>query len=141
MYLIAGHPDVQQQIFEEVSNAKIFTDGMPPATLAPPSHPRFLGKLQNFSDLGNLRYLIAVINETLRMYPIGAKLYRKIAKNLKGNNVVLPAGACVTVWEKLGKFKRKYRILCKFLFRWTSQIFSGILIIFLLPMNSSLKDG
>ncbi|KAF9422810.1 hypothetical protein HW555_001594 [Spodoptera exigua] len=68
--LLARHPDVQEKVYQECKD--VFGDSNLPVTA---------------EELSRLKYMGAVIKETLRLYPPGPILLRKV-----DNDVVLPSG-------------------------------------------------
>jgi cytochrome P450 len=60
--LIAGHPAVQQRVGEELGRHGLLATPAGP----PPRSP-------TWEDLGGLPYLTAVMNESMRLLPVGAQ--------------------------------------------------------------------
>nr|XP_020658073.1 cytochrome P450 3A24-like isoform X2 [Pogona vitticeps] len=78
-YFLAIHPDVQQKLQEEI-------DEMLPKQ-APPTYEVIL----------QMEYLDMVINETLRLYPVGGRIERVCKNNVEINGVTIPKGTVVMI--------------------------------------------
>ncbi|XP_049985669.1 cytochrome P450 3A6-like isoform X3 [Alexandromys fortis] len=79
MYTLATHPDVQKKLQHEI-------DSVLP-NKAPPT----------YEALVKLEYLDMVLNETLRLYPVGYRLNRVSKKNAEINDVFIPKGTRVCI--------------------------------------------
>ena len=89
--LVAGHPEVQRRVAEELDSRGLL------ATLANPTPRR-----PQHADLANLPYLDAVLRESLRLLPVSAVGMQRVtaapATDLGGYAV--PAGIDVLVCAK-----------------------------------------
>uniref|UniRef100_A0A8C7CAK4 unspecific monooxygenase n=1 Tax=Neovison vison TaxID=452646 RepID=A0A8C7CAK4_NEOVI len=79
VYELATHPDVQQKLQEEID-----------ATFPKKAPPTYDGLVQ-------MEYLDMVLNETLRLYPIGGRLERVCKKDVEISGVFIPKGTVVMV--------------------------------------------
>ncbi|XP_035920679.1 cytochrome P450 3A12 [Halichoerus grypus] len=79
VYELATHPDVQQKLQEEID-----------ATFPNKALPTYDALLQ-------MEYLDMVLNETLRLYPIGGRLERVCKKDVEISGVFIPKGTVVMV--------------------------------------------
>ncbi|XP_062944446.1 cytochrome P450 3A4-like isoform X1 [Cynocephalus volans] len=79
MYLLATHPDIQQKLQEEID-----------ATL-PNKAPA------TYDTLVQMEYLDMVVNESLRLFPIGGRLERLCKKDVEINGVFIPKGVVVMI--------------------------------------------
>ncbi|XP_039706834.1 cytochrome P450 3A12-like [Pteropus medius] len=79
MYILATHPDIQQKVQEEID-----------ATLPNKVHP-------TYDALTQMEYLDMVLNETLRLYPVSARIERMCKKDVEVNGVFIPKGTLVMV--------------------------------------------
>lgn len=50
-----------------------------------------------YEAIMKLEYLDMVVNETLRMYPIGGRIERTCKKDVEINGVIIPKGVVVTI--------------------------------------------
>ncbi|KAM9210123.1 cytochrome P450 3A4-like isoform 2-T2 [Dugong dugon] len=78
-YLMATHPDIQQKLQKEID-----------ATFPNKAPPTYDVMLQ-------MEYLDMVVKETLRLYPITARLERICKKDAEINGVIIPKGTVVTI--------------------------------------------
>ncbi|XP_008696610.1 cytochrome P450 3A12-like isoform X1 [Ursus maritimus] len=78
-YELATHPDVQQKLQEEIDAT--FPNKAPPT----------------YDALVQMEYLDMVLNETLRLYPIGGRLERVCKKDVEVSGVFIPKGTVVMV--------------------------------------------
>ncbi|XP_075851431.1 cytochrome P450 3A4-like [Microcebus murinus] len=79
MYALATHPDVQQKLHEEIDGT---LPNKTPAT---------------YDTLVQMEYLDMVVNETLRLFPIGARLERVCKKDVEIKGVFIPKGVVVMI--------------------------------------------
>ncbi|KAM6155194.1 cytochrome P450 3A4-like [Rhynchocyon petersi] len=79
MHILATNPDVQQKLQKEIDVA------LP--NKAPPTYDAVL----------QMEYLDMVVNETLRLFPIGSRVERVCKKDVEINGVVIPKGMVVVV--------------------------------------------
>ncbi|XP_029801599.1 cytochrome P450 3A19-like [Suricata suricatta] len=79
VYELATHPDVQQKLQEEIDVT--FPNKAPPT----------------YDALVQMEYLDMVLNETLRLYPIGGRLERVCKKDVEISGVFIPKGTVVMV--------------------------------------------
>ncbi|XP_044931008.1 cytochrome P450 3A12 isoform X2 [Mustela putorius furo] len=79
VYELATHPDVQQKLQEEIDAT--FPKKAPPT----------------YDDLVQMEYLDMVLNETLRLYPIGGRIERVCKKDVEISGVFIPKGTVVMV--------------------------------------------
>ncbi|XP_060223954.1 cytochrome P450 3A9-like isoform X2 [Meriones unguiculatus] len=79
MYLLATHPDVQKKLQDKIDAA---LPNKAPAT---------------YDVLQQMEYLDMVVNETLRLYPVGGRLERLCKKDVEINGVFIPKGTVVMV--------------------------------------------
>ncbi|XP_029801600.1 cytochrome P450 3A12-like [Suricata suricatta] len=79
VYELATHPDVQQKLQEEIDAT--FPNKEPPT----------------YDALVQMEYLDMVLNETLRLYPIGGRLERVCKKDVEISGVCIPKGTVVMV--------------------------------------------
>ncbi|KAK7806227.1 hypothetical protein U0070_008890 [Myodes glareolus] len=75
----AAHPDIQKKLQEEIDVA------LP--NKAPP----------NYDTVMEMEYLDMVLNETLRVYPIGIRLERVCKQDVEIDGVLVPKGSIVNV--------------------------------------------
>ncbi|XP_045848590.1 cytochrome P450 3A12-like isoform X5 [Meles meles] len=78
-YELATHPDVQQKLQEEIDVT--FPSKAPPT----------------YDALVQMEYLDMVLNETLRLHPIGGRLERVCKKDVEIGGVFIPKGTVVMV--------------------------------------------
>uniref|UniRef100_A0A6I8NL32 Thromboxane-A synthase n=1 Tax=Ornithorhynchus anatinus TaxID=9258 RepID=A0A6I8NL32_ORNAN len=78
-YNLATHPDVQQKLQEEID--KVLPNKSP----------------LTYDAIVQMEYLDMVINETLRLYPIGPRLERMCKKTLEINGLTIHKGTCVVI--------------------------------------------
>uniref|UniRef100_A0A8C7BXB9 unspecific monooxygenase n=1 Tax=Neovison vison TaxID=452646 RepID=A0A8C7BXB9_NEOVI len=78
-YELATHPDVQQKLQEEIDST--FPKKAPPT----------------YDGLVQMEYLDMVLNETLRLHPIGGRLERVCKKDVEISGVFIPKGTVVMV--------------------------------------------
>ncbi|XP_067316647.1 cytochrome P450 3A9-like [Anolis sagrei] len=78
-YLLATHPDVQQKLQEEI-------DEVLPNQATPV-----------YDTLLQMEYLDMVINETLRLYPIGGRIERVCKNTVEINGVTIPKGTVTMI--------------------------------------------
>uniref|UniRef100_A0A8C3YJY1 Cytochrome P450 3A n=1 Tax=Catagonus wagneri TaxID=51154 RepID=A0A8C3YJY1_9CETA len=79
VYELATHPDVQQKLHEEIEAT--FPNKAPPT----------------YDALAQMEYLDMVVNETLRLFPITARLERTCKKDVEIHGVFVPKGTVVVV--------------------------------------------
>ncbi|XP_075831496.1 cytochrome P450 3A13-like [Microtus pennsylvanicus] len=79
MYLLATHPDVQKKLQDKIDVA---LPNKAPAT---------------YDALVQMEYLDMVVNETLRLYPVGGRLERICKADVEINGVLIPKGTVVMV--------------------------------------------
>ncbi|XP_005003758.2 cytochrome P450 3A14-like isoform X1 [Cavia porcellus] len=79
MYELATHPDIQKKLQQEID-----------AALPNKAFP-------TYDILVEMEYLDMVVNETLRLYPIGNRLSRICKKDIEVNGVFIPKGTVVMV--------------------------------------------
>ncbi|XP_012494587.1 PREDICTED: cytochrome P450 3A8-like [Propithecus coquereli] len=79
MYELATHPDVQQKLHEEIDAA---LPNKTPAT---------------YDALVQMEYLDMVVNETLRLYPVAARIERVCKKDVEIKGVFIPKGVVVFI--------------------------------------------
>uniref|UniRef100_A0A2K6FI76 unspecific monooxygenase n=1 Tax=Propithecus coquereli TaxID=379532 RepID=A0A2K6FI76_PROCO len=79
MYELATHPDVQQKLHKEIDAA---LPNKTPAT---------------YDALVQMEYLEMVVNETLRLFPIAARLERVCKKDAEIKGVFIPKGVVVMI--------------------------------------------
>ncbi|XP_021017756.1 cytochrome P450 3A13-like [Mus caroli] len=79
MYTLATHPDAQKKLQQEID---AILPNKAPAT---------------YNDLEKIEYLDMVINETLRLYPIGARISRLSKKDAEISGVFIPQNTEVAV--------------------------------------------
>ncbi|XP_040828678.1 cytochrome P450 3A6-like isoform X1 [Ochotona curzoniae] len=78
-YLLATHPDVQQKLQQEIDTA-------------------FSNKtLATYDAVMQMEYLDMVVNETLRLYPIGSRIERTCKKDIEINGIFIPKGTIVGI--------------------------------------------
>ncbi|KAM5261910.1 cytochrome P450 3A12-like isoform 2-T2 [Hipposideros larvatus] len=77
MYILATHPDVQQKLQEEIDST--FPNKAPPT----------------YDALVQMEYLDMVVNETLRLFPVLARIERVCKKDVEINGVFIPKGTVV----------------------------------------------
>ncbi|NXP12998.1 CP3AO protein, partial [Thinocorus orbignyianus] len=78
-YNLAIHPDVQQRLQDEI-------DTHLPNKATP-----------NYNAIMQMEYLDMVVNETLRLYPVGGRIERVCKKTVEINGVTIPKGMVVTI--------------------------------------------
>ncbi|NXV98553.1 CP3AL protein, partial [Calonectris borealis] len=78
-YELATHPDVQQKLLEEIN------------TILPNKAPL------TYEAMMQLEYLDMVVNETLRLFPLGGRLERACKKDIEINGVTIPKGSVVMI--------------------------------------------
>ena len=74
MYLLSKHPNIQQQIADEIAESRL-TGGIE----------------QNFEPVGNSTTLKGAIKEALRLYPVAPFLTRILPQNSVIGGFVVPA--------------------------------------------------
>ncbi|XP_028640341.1 cytochrome P450 3A9-like [Grammomys surdaster] len=79
LYLLATHPDIQKKLQDEIDAA---LPNKAPVT---------------YDALVQMEYLDKVVNETLRLYPVGGRLERVCKKDVEINGVFIPKGTVVMV--------------------------------------------
>ncbi|XP_038200910.1 cytochrome P450 3A11-like [Arvicola amphibius] len=79
LYLLATHPDIQKKLQEEIDMA------------LPNKAPL------NYDKVMEMEYLDMVLNETLRLYPIGTRLERVCKEDVEINGVFFPKGSVVII--------------------------------------------
>ncbi|XP_022816375.1 cytochrome P450 4C1-like [Spodoptera litura] len=82
--LLSRHPEVQEKVYEELQ--EVFGDS---------------DRLATFEDLPRLKYLDAVIRETLRLYPPVPIIVRKVENHVplpSGITLVPGTGVLVNIW-------------------------------------------
>ncbi|KAF7243115.1 Cytochrome P450 3A9 [Varanus komodoensis] len=78
-YMLATHPDAQKKLQDEID------------TILPK-------KAQVTQDsLMQMEYLDMVVNETLRMFPVGGRLERVCKQNVELNGITIPKGVVVAI--------------------------------------------
>ncbi|XP_069342595.1 cytochrome P450 3A8-like isoform X1 [Eulemur rufifrons] len=90
MYELATHPDVQKKLQEEID-----------ATL-PNKTPA------TYDALVQMEYLDMVVNETLRLFPIGGRLQRVCKKDVEIKGLFIPKGVVVMVPTHILHWDPKY---------------------------------
>ncbi|XP_014725997.1 PREDICTED: cytochrome P450 3A29-like [Sturnus vulgaris] len=78
-YNLATHPDVQQRLQDEV-------DTHLPNKASP-----------TYSAITQMEYLDMVVNESIRLYPVGGRLERVCKKTVELNGVTIPEGMAVLI--------------------------------------------
>ncbi|XP_009888357.1 PREDICTED: cytochrome P450 3A24-like [Charadrius vociferus] len=78
-YNLAVHPDVQQQLQDEI-------DANLPNKAAP-----------TYNAIMQMEYLDMVVNETLRLFPVGGRIERVCKKTVELNGVTIPKGMVVMI--------------------------------------------
>ncbi|XP_033729106.1 cytochrome P450 3A29-like [Pecten maximus] len=77
-YEMMCNPEVQDRIYEEIVEQ--------------------LGEEEpTYDNIGKLKYMELVLNETLRLYPALARINREAAKTIEINGVTIPKGSAVTI--------------------------------------------
>ncbi|XP_059108185.1 cytochrome P450 3A9-like isoform X3 [Peromyscus eremicus] len=79
MYLLATHPDVQKKLQDKIDVA---LPNKAPVT---------------YDALAEMEYLDMVVNETLRLYPVGGRLERVCKKDVEINGMLIPKRTVVVV--------------------------------------------
>ncbi|XP_003506579.1 cytochrome P450 3A9 [Cricetulus griseus] len=79
MYLLATHPDVQKKLQDKIDVA---LPNKAPAT---------------YDALVQMEYLDMVVNETLRLYPVGGRIERVCKTDVEVNGALIPKGTLVVV--------------------------------------------
>ncbi|GAB1290356.1 Cytochrome P450 3A13 [Apodemus speciosus] len=79
LYLLATHPDVQKKLQDEIEAA---LPNKAPVT---------------YDALVQIEYMDLVVNETLRLYPVGGRLERVCKKDIEINGVFIPKGTVVMI--------------------------------------------
>ncbi|CAF0802744.1 unnamed protein product, partial [Didymodactylos carnosus] len=82
MYALAVNPHVQEKVFQEICSVCIDENGMNDIS---------------YEKIGQLHYLDAVINETLRMYPPVTRFDRESSVPCELGGYMLPTGTIITV--------------------------------------------
>ncbi|OWF35896.1 cytochrome P450 3A9-like [Mizuhopecten yessoensis] len=77
-YEMVCNPDVQDRIYEEI--VEQLGDEEP-----------------TYDNIGKLKYMELVLNETLRLYPTLSRINREAAKTIEINGVTIPKGSAVTI--------------------------------------------
>lgn len=80
--LLAMHPHIQEQVFDEIDRVYANTP---------------LGAPSTYEHITQLNYLEQVIRETLRLYPVAPYLLRFCKEDTKISKCVIPRGATVIV--------------------------------------------
>ncbi|KFU86670.1 Cytochrome P450 3A24, partial [Chaetura pelagica] len=80
-YKLATHPDVQQQLQDEID-----------ANL-----PNKVREAPTYSAITQMEYLDMVVNETLRLFPAGGRIERVCKKTVEINGVTIPKGMVVMI--------------------------------------------
>ncbi|NXK28271.1 CP3AO protein, partial [Arenaria interpres] len=78
-YNLATHPDVQQRLQDEI-------DAYLPNKATP-----------TYNAITQMEYLDMVVNETLRLYPVGGRIERVCKKTVELNGVTIPKGMVVMI--------------------------------------------
>ncbi|KAM5228606.1 LOW QUALITY PROTEIN: cytochrome P450 3A4-like [Ctenodactylus gundi] len=79
MYVLATHPDVQKKLQQEINTA-------------------FPNKaIPTYDTVMAMEYLDMVVNEALRMYPIGNRIERVCKKDTELNGMLIPKGTLLMV--------------------------------------------
>ncbi|NXM74906.1 CP3AO protein, partial [Serilophus lunatus] len=78
-YELATHPDVQQKLLQEID------------TVLPNKAPL------TYESLMKMEYLDMVLNETLRLFPLGGRVERTCKKDVEINGVTIPKGTIVAI--------------------------------------------
>ncbi|XP_074014335.1 cytochrome P450 3A12-like [Numenius arquata] len=78
-YNLATHPDVQQRLQDEI-------DAYLPNKATP-----------TYNAITQMEYLDMVVNETLRLYPVGGRIERVCKKTVELNGVTIPKGVVVMI--------------------------------------------
>ncbi|XP_003416647.1 cytochrome P450 3A9-like [Loxodonta africana] len=78
-YNLATHPEVQEKLQEEIDSAL-------------PNKEDF-----TYDALFQMEYLDMVVNETLRLFPLGGRLERVCKKTIEINGVTVPKGTVVVI--------------------------------------------
>nr|XP_060642872.1 cytochrome P450 3A9-like [Anolis sagrei ordinatus] len=78
-YLLATNPDVQQKLQEEID-----------ATLPNQATP-------TYDAFHQMEYLDMVVNETLRLYPVGGRVERECKDTVEINGVTIPKGTVIVI--------------------------------------------
>uniref|UniRef100_A0A8C4VZ25 Uncharacterized protein n=1 Tax=Gopherus evgoodei TaxID=1825980 RepID=A0A8C4VZ25_9SAUR len=78
-YNLATHPDVQQRLQEEID-----------ATLPNKAAP-------TYDAIPQMEYLDMVVNETLRLFPVGGRIERVCKKSIEINGVTIPKGTVAMI--------------------------------------------
>ncbi|KAJ8251124.1 hypothetical protein GJAV_G00217540 [Gymnothorax javanicus] len=97
-YSLATNPDVMQKLQDEID--EVFPNKAP----------------MKYDALMQMEYLDMVINESLRMYPIGLRVERICKKTVEISGITIPKGTCIaipafvlqhdpTLWPEPEKFK------------------------------------
>ncbi|XP_076780062.1 cytochrome P450 3A9-like [Arvicanthis niloticus] len=79
LYLLATHPHFQKKLQNEID-----------AALPDKAHA-------TYDALVQMEYMDMVVNETLRLYPVGGRLERVCKKNVEINGVFIPKGTVVMI--------------------------------------------
>ncbi|XP_025154262.1 cytochrome P450 4C1 [Harpegnathos saltator] len=83
IFMLANFPEIQEKVYEEL--VEIY------GTQDPKTVP------VKFEDLQHMNYLERVIKETLRLFPIGPIIGRRLDENLQIGEYILPEGAEVGI--------------------------------------------
>ncbi|KAH9509389.1 hypothetical protein Btru_045775 [Bulinus truncatus] len=78
LYLLAKHPDVQERVVQEIQE-------------------NVSAESPTYDELGHLKYMEQVINETLRLYPPAPIVSRVAAETWHYKNITIPRGAAVII--------------------------------------------
>ncbi|KAI8790640.1 cytochrome P450 3A24 isoform X1 [Biomphalaria glabrata] len=78
LYLLAQHPDIQEKVYQEILET-VHSD------------------TPTYEELGHLKYMEQVINETLRLYPPAPISSRVAADTYHYKNIVIPKGASIII--------------------------------------------
>ncbi|XP_072453781.1 cytochrome P450 3A12-like [Notamacropus eugenii] len=78
-YNLATHPEIQKKLLEEI-------DSTLPNKAAP-----------TYDNIMHMEYLDMVVNETLRLFPLGGRLERVCEKTAEINGITIPKGTVVMI--------------------------------------------
>ncbi|XP_013383811.1 cytochrome P450 3A4-like [Lingula anatina] len=77
-YLLAAHPGVQQRLIEEIDDV-------------------LQGTEPSYDNVSKLTYLEQVLNEAMRLYPVGFRMDRVPNQDTTVNGLFIPKGTCVII--------------------------------------------
>ncbi|XP_013394382.1 cytochrome P450 3A4 [Lingula anatina] len=77
-YLITAHPEVQQRLSEEIDDV-------------------LQGAEPTYDNVSKLKYLEQVLNESMRLYPVGIRVDRVANQDTTVNGLFIPKGTAVTI--------------------------------------------